>query len=118
MAYDEMLAERISDALGAREGLQEKKMFGGIAFMLQGNMVCGVAHADLIVRVGPDNYQAALATQGARPMDFGGRPMRGMVFVDASGYETETQLRDWLDVATRFGETLPPKAASPKRRSK
>ena len=115
MAYEEGLAARIREALGPREGLEEVKMFGGLAFMHRGNMLCGVTKDRLMVRVGAENYDAALGKEGARPMDMGGRPMRGMVFVDPPGYGTEQQLDDWLAVALTFGETLPAKEKTAKR---
>jgi TfoX/Sxy family transcriptional regulator of competence genes len=110
MAYDENLASRIRQVFPA-EGVEEKKMFGGIAFMLGGNMVCGVIRDDLMVRVGPDNEEAALDRTGARPMDFAGRPMRSMVFVGPAGCASDADLRDWLDLALAFATTLPPKQA-------
>ena len=85
MAYDEALAERIRALLAGRDAVTERKMFGGIAFMVGGNMACGVIHDDLMVRVGPDAHDAALAEPHARPMDFAHRPMRGMVYVDPDG---------------------------------
>ena len=110
MPYNETLASRIREVLPA-EGIEEKKMFGGIAFMLGGNMVCGITRDDLMVRVGPENYESALERTGARPMEFTGRPMRGMVFVDRPGYDSENSLRDWLDLAMSYGMSLPPKQA-------
>src|SRR5687768_1298176 len=97
MAYDEGLAERIREGLGPREGLTEKKMFGGIAFMLNGNMICGIVKDELMVRVGPDGHDAALEKSGARPMDFAGRPMRGMVYVEPAAIAKAEALGAWLD---------------------
>ena len=121
MAYDEVLAGRIRDFLGAGEDLSEKKMFGGIAFMSRGNMLVGITKNDLMVRVGPDRHDDALERTGARPMDFSGRPMRGMVFVEPAGYASDEQLREWLDLALTFGATLPAKEAkkaSPRQRAR
>jgi hypothetical protein len=115
MAYNDMLAARIRDVL-APAGIEEKKMFGGIAFMLNGNMVCGVIRDDLMVRVGPGKHEMALTRLAARPMDFAGRPMRGMVFVSPVGYETDAALRDWIDLAMSFGSSLPVKVAKPRAR--
>ena len=81
MAYDEYLAERIRKALKRRKGITEKKMFGGICLLLDGNMVGGVVNDDLMVRVGPDGYEDALKQPHARPMDFTGKPLKGMVYV-------------------------------------
>ena len=114
MAYDETLAARVRRAL-PDEGIEEKKMFGGLAFMLGGNMVCGITKDDLMVRVGSDNHDAALERTGARRMDFAGRPMRGMVFVDAAGYTSDTDLNDWVELALAFGTSLPPKQAKAAR---
>ncbi len=85
MAYDEAFAQRIRRALGARAGVTEKKMFGGLAFLLDGKMVCGIVKDDLVVRVGAERYEDALRKLHVRPMDFTGRPMRGYVYVGAGG---------------------------------
>jgi hypothetical protein len=111
MAYNETLAQRIREALGSREGIEEKKMFGGLAFMLGGNMICGVTHDDLMARVGAENHEEALSLRGARPMDFAGRPMKGMVFVGPDRYSSDNDLLDWVDRVLAFGTTLPPKEA-------
>lgn len=116
MAYDEMLAERIR-AIVAKDGVTEKRMFGGIAFLLGGNMVCGVTRDDLMVRVGPDGHEDALAQPHARPMDFTGRPMKGMVYVGAKGYASDGDLREWVERGMSFAGTLPAKVTkAPKRR--
>ena len=109
MAYDEGLAQRIREGLGSTAGVTERKMFGGIAFMLNGNMVCGIVGDDLMVRVGPDGHDDALAQRHARPMDFNGRPMRGMVYVAPAGTEGDDALRSWLDRGIAFTAGLPPK---------
>lgn len=79
MAYDERLAERVRKSLVRRRGISEKKMFGGLCFLANGHMCRGVIGKDLVVRVGPKAYEASLKTPGARPMDFTGRPLRGLV---------------------------------------
>ena len=109
MAYDEDLAARVRAALGAREGLTEKKMFGGLGFMLNGNMCVGVTNNDLMVRVGADGHQEALSQPHARPMDLTGRPMNGFVFVGSSGIGDDASLQRWLDRGLTFAETLPKK---------
>ena len=109
MAYDEELAERIRRALAGRQGVSEKKMFGGIAFMLRGNMCCGIVRDDLMVRVGPERYEEALARPHARPMDFTGRPMRGMVYVTPEGCRTDEALKRWVEQGLNFAATLPAK---------
>ena len=84
-------------------------MFGGIAFMVRGHMCCGVVKDLLMVRVGPEGYEHALAKPHARPMDFTGRPLRGLVFVAPAGTLTDKGLSDWVRRAARFVRTLPPK---------
>ena len=109
MAYDEELAERIRRALAGRQGVSEKKMFGGIAFMLRGYMCCGIVGDELMVRVGPGRFQEALAEPHARPMDFTGRPMRGMVYVTPEGCRTDEALKRWVEQGLNFAATLPAK---------
>ncbi len=109
MAYDERLADRIRDLLKSQSGISERKMFGGLAFMHQGHMICGVVKDELMVRVGADRYEDALARPHARPMDFSGRPMRGMVFVAAGGLRQTAALRLWVEQSLAFARTLPPK---------
>lgn len=109
MAYDEGLAHRVRQVLADMEGLEEKKMFGGVGFMLRGNMACGVNGEDLIVRVGPEGYETALDRPHARPFDFTGRPMKGWVMVAPAGYESEVELNDWVDKGLNFALSLPPK---------
>ena len=111
MAYNEQLAERIRSIVGADPGLTERKMFGGIAFMLNGNMFCGITREDLMARVRPDRFEEALASPGARPMDFTGRPSKGMVFVGPLGYTTEAQLRSWVEQTLEYARSLPAKKA-------
>ncbi len=107
MAYNEALVDRVRRSLTGSEGVDERKMFGGLCFMLHGNMILGVAKDDLMARVGPDGHDAALAQPGARPMDFTGRPMRGFVYVGPMGYETDQALADWVARAFAFVGTLP-----------
>jgi TfoX/Sxy family transcriptional regulator of competence genes len=108
VAYDEGLAQRIREAL-EDEPVTEKKMFGGLCFLLNGNMCGGVAGEDLMLRVGPDAYEDALARPHAREMDFTGKPLRGMVYVDAKGVEEDDDLRAWLERGVAFAGGLPPK---------
>ena len=112
MAFDEILASRIRKALAKQAAVTEKKMFGGVAFMLGGHMCCGVEKANLVVRVHPEEYQQAVAEPHARPMDFTGRPLRGFVYVSPAGYETDEALDTWLGRAVRFASSLPPKPDS------
>jgi TfoX/Sxy family transcriptional regulator of competence genes len=109
MAYDEALAARVRAAMAGRDGLSERKMFGGVCFMLHGNMFAGVESGRVMLRVGAGRFEAALAKPGARPMDFTGRPMTGFVFVDGSAVESDSLLHDWLHEALGYVEMLPPK---------
>jgi TfoX/Sxy family transcriptional regulator of competence genes len=96
MSYDERTAARIRAVLARRRDVVERKMFGGLTFMVNGAMCCGVTAEALVVRVGPASYEAALAEPHARPMTFTGRPLAGMVYVDPPGYRTARQLARWI----------------------
>lgn len=109
MAYDETVAERIRKLLAKQKSLGERKMFGGLAFMVNGHMAVGVNKDNLMVRVGPDAHADALAQPHARPMDFTGRPMKGFVFVDPPGYASDDSLAAWVDRGVSFVASLPPK---------
>ena len=109
MAYDESLARRLRAELGTLPGLTEKKMFGGICFLLGGNMVCGVLRDDLIVRVGKTEYAASLAQPGARVFDFSGKPMTGWVMVAPVGYAAAEDLVRWVKLGVAFAGALPAK---------
>ena len=107
MAYDEGLADRIRSNFRGRDDVAEKKMFGGITFMVGGRMACGVIHDDLMVRVGPDGNDAALAEPHTRRMDFSGRPMRGMVYVEPAGVRSDSDLARWVQRAVDVATTEP-----------
>lgn len=109
MAFDEGLAERIRDATADQPGMSERKMFGGLCFMVNGNMSFGVVGSELMVRVGPDAYETALSLPHAREMDFTGRPMRGMVYVAEAGLSEDDDLQGWLDRGLGFASSQPPK---------
>jgi hypothetical protein len=109
MAYDENLGQRISELLAHVSGLEEKKMFGGAGFLVNGNMACGVHKDSLIVRVGPEKYQAALDKEHVRVFDMTGRPMTGWVMVSAPGFVTDKALSDWVQQGLEFALSLPPK---------
>lgn len=109
MAYDENLAKRVRSVLKRRRGVSEKKMFGGLAFLVNGNMACGVLGENLMVRVGPEGYEAALKRSGALPMDFTGRPMKGMVYVTPRGARRAPSLKAWVDEGVAYARSLPPK---------
>jgi len=102
MAYDEALADRIRKALGKRKGLVAKQMFGGIAFLLNGNMCVGVHKDELIVRLDPDETDAALAKPHTRLFDLSGRPMKGWILVAPKGIATGAQLGKWLTLAAGY----------------
>ncbi|MCI0330070.1 MAG: TfoX/Sxy family protein [candidate division Zixibacteria bacterium] len=107
MAYDEKLAGRVRNLLAGRKGFDEKKMFGGLCFMLQGKMICGVLKDDLVLRVGAENHKKALARPHVRPMDFTGHPLKGFVFVGPAGCRTEKSLSSWITGAVEYASTLP-----------
>src|SRR5687767_7264078 len=118
MAFDEFLGGRVRTALSARSDVAEKQMFGGLAFMVAGNMCVGVIGDDLMVRVGPAGDADALAEPHARPMDFSGRPMKGYVYVAPAGVETEAMLTAWVERAVTHALALPAKSARPARTRK
>src|SRR5687768_14291390 len=109
MAYDEALAQRVRGVLAGKRSVTERKMFGGLAFTLRGNMFVGILERSLMARIGPENYQRSLASPGARQMDFTGRPMRGYVFVDAEAVKSTAELKRWVALCADFAATLPAK---------
>ena len=109
MAYDEGLAERIRDALAGVPEVSERKMFGGIAFMVGGNMAVGVIGTDLMARLGDAGATAALAEEHVRPMDFTGRVSKNMVYVGEQAIADDAALRDWVARCVERAESLPPK---------
>ena len=109
MVYSEHLADRTRSALAATADLQERKMFGGLAFMVNGHMCCGIVGEELMVRVGPDLYESSLAQPHTRKMDFTGKPLKGMVYVGSEGIESEKQLGQWVQRCLAYISTLPPK---------
>lgn len=106
MAYDEGLAQRIHKVLADQQGLVEKRMFGGVGFMIHGNMACGVNQDKLIVRVGPPGHEAAMARPHTLPFDITGRAMKGWVMVSAEGIAREADLRTWVLEGVAFSLTL------------
>src|SRR4026209_231485 len=105
MAFSEALAQRVREALGKRKGISERKMFGGLAFLLNGNMCCGVMGDLLMLRLGESGATEALAEPHVRPMDFTGRPMKNMVYVDPPGLASEEALRKWVRQAGAVGSS-------------
>jgi len=109
MAYDEGLAQRIRELLAKQAGVSEKRMFGGLAFLLKGNMCVGIVKDDLMIRVGPDVYQRLVRHPHARKMDFTGKPMKGFVYVSPGGVESEEDLRLWVGHGLAYASSLPSK---------
>jgi TfoX/Sxy family transcriptional regulator of competence genes len=109
MAYDETLAERVRDLLDLREGVTERKMFGGIAWMVGGNMACGILGEDLIVRLSEDESERALAEPHTRPFDFTGTPMKRTIYVSPEGTAADEALADWVDAGADYASSLPAK---------
>lgn len=109
MAYDLGLAQRVREELEELPGYEEKKMFGGICFLIYGNMACGIVKDELIVRVGPAAYPEALRHPEVRPFDLTGRVMAGWVMVGPAGCEEDAELHGWVAKGTAFARTLPAK---------
>jgi TfoX/Sxy family transcriptional regulator of competence genes len=109
MPYDEGLAQRVRELLEEEPGFDEKKMFGGICFLLFGNMVCGIINDDLIVRVGVDVYEEALKLPQTKKFDLTGRPMKGWVMVLSPGLESDGNLSQWVRKAVTYVRSLPSK---------
>jgi hypothetical protein len=109
MAYDTALASRVRDLLGENPDMSEKEMFGGIAFLLSGNMAVGVTRDDLMVRIDPDDYDEAVAMTGVRAFDMTGRPMRGWILVAPEVTAELEDLGKWVEIGLEFAGTFPPK---------
>ena len=109
MAFDEGLASRVSALLGDRGDVSERRMFGGLTFMVSGHICCGINGDELIVRLGPEDEEAALAMPHARPMDFTNRPMRGFVTIAPAGLG-DREIGRLVAAAVAHAESLPPKA--------
>ena len=109
MAYDEGLSQRVRELLAEQPGLSEKRMFGGLAFLLRGNMCVGIVKDELMVRVGPAAYQSLVQQPHAREMDFTGKPMTGFVFVESEGVESDADLRRWVGHGVAHASSLPGK---------
>lgn len=110
MPFDETTAQRVRPLLSRRKGFVEKKMFGGIGFLLSGNMCCGVWKEFLILRVGPLAYEETLAQEFVKPFDITGRAMKGWVMVEPPGFQKPADLKSWVDLAVLFAGSLPAKA--------
>jgi TfoX/Sxy family transcriptional regulator of competence genes len=109
MAFDDRLAQRIRDVLAEVPDVSERRMFGGLAFLVGGHMACGIVASDLMLRLGDAGADTALDRPHVRPMDFTGRPMRTMVYVAAEGIVADRALRQWVRAAVEHVRALPPK---------
>lgn len=109
MAYDEGLAQRVREIIGDQPGYEEKKMFGGIGFLIRGNMACGVIREDLIIRVGAEKYTDSLLKPHVELFDLTGRAMTGWVIVKEPGYREDQALTEWTGQGVAYALTLPPK---------
>ena len=109
MAYDESLAARIRETLDRQAGVVEKKMFGGVCFLLNGNMLVGVWKENMIARIGLEAYEEALAEPSVVEFDITGRPMRGWVMVEPEGVDEDEDLQEWIGHAVEFVQTMPTK---------
>lgn len=109
MAFDENLAVRIRTALARKKGFEEKKMFGGLCFLLNGHMCVGVWKSSLIARIGEHHAGEAMLEQNVRPMDITGKPMKGWIMVAAEGMADDVAVKEWVKKAAKFVGALPAK---------
>lgn len=109
MAYDEALAGRVREILGGSKGITEKKMFGGVCFLLNGNMIGGVLKNDLIVKFDKTEHDKVVAQKHVRPFDFSGRPMAGIVYVEPAGLGAKKDLAKWVEMGKAHAANLPKK---------
>ncbi|MHC9063568.1 TfoX/Sxy family protein [Nitrospira sp. CMX1] len=116
MAFDQDLALRVRRLLEKQDGISERKMFGGLAFLLKGKMFCGVLGGDLVTRLGAEQAQSALKRPHIRPMDFTGRPMKGYVYVAPEGLKTDRALETFLRRAIAYTSSLSEKSSEPKNK--
>jgi TfoX/Sxy family transcriptional regulator of competence genes len=115
MAFDAKLATRIRKVLADRRDVEEKAMFGGLAFMVRGHMSCGIVKEKLMVRIEPESYDRLLAEPNVKPMDFSGKAMRGFLYVEPGGIATARSLRKWVERVLKFAESRPQKTTKSKR---
>lgn len=109
MAHDQGLAQRCREQFTVGQPLEEKKMFGGIGFLLHGNMACGIHKDKLVVRVGPEHYQEALSQPSVYEFDITGRSMKGWIMIPADELTDDAVLKKWLEAGLAFARTLPAK---------
>ena len=114
MAYDLGLADRIRVVLGSLGNFSERKMFGGLCFLVSGHMCCGIVKSDLMLRLTPEIAAVALREPYTRPMDFTGRPMKSMIYVEAAGIDSDSSLERWLRSAEQIARALPAKIGKPR----
>jgi TfoX/Sxy family transcriptional regulator of competence genes len=113
MAYDQGLAQRVRESLQGRTGITERRMFGGLAFLLDGKMFVGISGSNLMARVGAERYQDALALPHVRQMDFTGKPMKGYVYIDPPGLTEDKDLVAWVTWCAGHVASLPAKRDAP-----
>jgi TfoX/Sxy family transcriptional regulator of competence genes len=120
VGYDERTAARVRAILADRDDVEERPMFGGLCFLVNGRMACGLTKSEFMARVGKEGYEEALARAHVRPMDFTGRPLRGFVYVDTPALRTAAGLTDWVrrGVAIAEGEPATPRARKKGRRKR
>ena len=114
MAYNEKLADKVREALNNQKTIEEKKMMGGLTFMVNGKMCVGILKDDLMARIDPEVYETALQKTGCREMNFTGKPMKGFVFVSPEGIDSEKDLHYWIGLALDFNK----KAKASKKKNK
>ncbi len=117
MAFDEGLAQRVREALEGRAAITERRMFGGLAFLVDGKMFVGISGSKLMARVGTDRYRDALALPHVREMDFTGRPMNGYVYVEPEGLQEDRDLQAWVNWCVSHVASLPARRSEPARPS-
>ena len=118
MAYDQGLADRIRGIIDHRPGFSERKMFGGICFMLNGNMCCGVLKTDLIVKLSEQDAGSRLKNPHVRLFDFSGKPMKSMLYVSPAGCDSDATLHNWVEAACAFALQKAPKKSKTKKKTK
>ena len=109
MAYDLKLAQRVRGVLSSTKGLSEKEQFGGVAFLVRGNVACGIIGDEMLVRVGPQRHDEAMSSKDAKPFSLTGRASKGWVLVAPSGLRSPARLKKWVEMGLEFAKSLPPK---------
>ena len=116
MAYSEKLAARVRETLSSQRNVEEKKMMGGLTFMVNDKMCVGILHDDLMARIDPEIHESALERKGCREMDFTGKPMKGFVFVSPDGTSTKKNLEFWVGLSLAFNKKAKPSRKTKRRR--